>query len=98
MARFVPAEEVTSPRKRWSLIKILEDPKQPITCVLALGRWDDSPVLAMRWNGDSENPIGTPQSRGLPTWFIVADRYYAALIATLPPDVQTLARNILPNV
>jgi hypothetical protein len=97
MAKFTAASDVTSPRRRWSLIQILDDPKQPVSCVLALGRWDNHPVLAMRWNGDAENPIGNPQSRGLPTWFIVPDRYFGPLIATLPREMQTLARNFLPE-
>jgi len=95
MPKFISASEVTSPRLRWSLIQVLDDPKQPITCVLALGRWDNRPVLAMRWNGDSENPIGNPQSRGLPTWFIVPERYYGKLIETLTPDMQTLTKNFI---
>lgn len=39
--------------------------------------WYEEPVLAIRWNGSSENPdvsgIGNPQSRGVPTWFILPD-------------------------
>jgi len=40
---------------------------------LAIGRWDGRPVLAMRWNGNPENRIGNPQSRGIPTWFILPE-------------------------
>ncbi|HEY7120212.1 MAG TPA: hypothetical protein VH475_26730 [Tepidisphaeraceae bacterium] len=97
MARFIPPEEVVSPQRRWSLIKILFDPKKPDDSVLALGRWDNRPVLAMRWNGSTENPIGNPQSRGLPVWYIVHHRYYGPIIKTLSPDMQTLARNFLPE-
>jgi len=41
---------------------------------LAEMKWDGSPVLAMRWNGGSNNgfpSIGNPQSRGVPTWFVL---------------------------
>lgn len=96
-AEYIPPSEVNSPRKRWSLIMILFDPKRAHDCVLALGRWDDHPVLAMRWNGNKDNPIGNPQSRGLPTWFILPDRYVDALIETLVPDMRTLARNFFPK-
>ena len=45
------------------------------TASLAIGRWDGRPALAMRWNGTDDEPLGNPQSRGLPTWFIVPDQY-----------------------
>ena len=52
----------------------------------------------MRWNGDNDdNPIGNPQSRGLPTWFIVPDNYVEAILGTLSRDQLTLARNFLPE-
>jgi hypothetical protein len=95
MAEYIRPIEVTSPRRQWSLIAVLHDPKEAGKCVLALGRWENKPMLAMRWNGTAENPIGNPQSRGLPTWFIVPEMYNEPLIATLSPDAQTLARNFL---
>lgn len=34
--------------------------------------WDGRPAVGLRWNGhDGEPGVGNPQSRGLPTWFIV---------------------------
>ena len=95
---FIPAEEVTSPRREWSLIAVLQDERRPKTCVLALGRWDNRPVLAMRWNGHKEFPIGNPQSRGLPTWFIVGEQFNDALIENLrSEDKKILARNFIPR-
>jgi hypothetical protein len=96
MAVYIPPSEVTSPRRQWSLISVLFDPREPGKCVLAIGRWDNRPVLAMRWNGTANSPIGNPQSRGLPTWFIVPEMYNEPLIATLSPEMQTLAQNFLP--
>ena len=93
---YILPSEVTSPRRQWSLISVLDDPREAGKCVLALGRWKNEPVLAMRWNGSAENPIGNPQSRGLPTWFIVPNRYSSVLIETLAPKMKTLARNFLP--
>ena len=49
---------------------------------LAIGRWDNKPVLAMRWNGGKDSPIGNPQSRGLPTWFIVPDQHVRQILET----------------
>lgn len=36
-------------------------------------KWDRAPAVGIRWDGDPDNPndVGTPQSRGLPTWFIL---------------------------
>jgi hypothetical protein len=39
--------------------------------------WDGDPVMALRWNGGSDDSrfpgIGNPQSRGVPTWFVLPD-------------------------
>jgi hypothetical protein len=51
---------------------------------LAEMTWDGIPVLAMRWNGGSNNgspSIGNPQSRGVPTWFVVPEEIGNALKA-----------------
>jgi hypothetical protein len=62
--KYISPTEVISPKKSWSLITVLVD-GGPGEGALALGRWDNKPVLAMRWNGDNDdNPIGNPQSRG----------------------------------
>jgi hypothetical protein len=50
---------------------------------VAIGRWDGEPVLAMRWNGTDDNVIGNPQSRGLPTWFIVPREFRLAVLDEL---------------
>jgi len=34
--------------------------------------WDGQPAVGIRWNGDGEN-VGNPQSRGVPTWFILPE-------------------------
>ncbi len=93
---YIPAPAVLSPKKQWSLIAVLED-NGPNEGSLALGRWENNPCLAMRWNGNDNNPIGNPQSRGLPTWFIVPDGYIEAILGTLPADKLTLARNFFPK-
>ena len=74
----VRPEDVHSPKQHWSLIAVLDDGtgKGPQNnCALAVGRWDKKPVLAIRWNGGDCNPIGNPQSRGLPTWFFFPEKY-----------------------
>lgn len=97
-SKYIPPTAVISPKQHWILIAVLEDTGQgPGSHALALGRWDQQPVLAMRWNGDKKNPIGNPQSRGLPTWFIVPNGYIEAILDTLPVEKVTLARNFLPK-
>lgn len=34
--------------------------------------WAGSPAVGIRWNGDGSG-VGNPQSRGVPTWFILPD-------------------------
>lgn len=95
--KYISPTEVTAPRQHWSLIAVLED-GGPGQGALALGRWDNNPVLAMRWNGNNDdNRIGNPQSRGLPTWFIVPENYVEAVLSTLSRDQLTLARNFFPK-
>jgi hypothetical protein len=40
---------------------------------LASLTWDGSPAVGVRWNGQVGDGVGNPQSRGLPTWFILPD-------------------------
>jgi len=99
MTTYIKPTEVQSPKRFWSLIHVLFDGGEGQSS-LAIGRWDNKPVLAMRWNGDGENPLGNPQSRGLPTWFVVPDQHWRQILETEPfksihNDAITLARNFL---
>lgn len=95
MSVYIQPNQVTSPRGSWSLISVL-DPGAEGDCSLALGRWDNDPCLAIRWNGTEDRPIGTPQSRGIPTWFILPKgKITQAVFETLPADKQTLVRSIM---
>jgi hypothetical protein len=38
---------------------------------LSMLQWDGSPAVGVRWNGEMGVSVGSPQSRGLPTWFIM---------------------------
>jgi hypothetical protein len=35
--------------------------------------WDGNPAVGVRWNGILGENVGSPQSRGLPTWFIMPE-------------------------
>jgi hypothetical protein len=88
------AVDVRSPKSRWKLIEVLSDAGDGEDS-LAIGEWDGNRVLAARWNGDANNPVGNPQSRGLPTWFILPVKYYEPLLKTLPEPKKVMARTLL---
>jgi len=99
---FVRPEDADSPRRHWTITTILDAGKED-TMAVALGKWRDddgnvSNVIALRWNGTSDNPIGNPQSRGLPTWFIVeSGPYTEAIINALDSDMRELVRKFIPK-
>lgn len=71
-------------------------PAGPGEMAIALGKWDGTPVLALRWNGTDSSPVGHPQSRGLATWFIVERGHYTdAMIEALPTAEKELVRNFI---
>lgn len=73
------------------------DPGSEGEAALCIGRWDGEVRLGMRWNGSEENVLGNPQSRGIPTWFIIpAGKYSNAIIESLSPEMKQMARNFMP--
>jgi hypothetical protein len=93
---YIKPDDCNSPRAHWTLLTVLED-RGPENTSLAVGRWDGTPCLAIRWNGSDENPLGNPQSRGIPTWFILPDDYADNILRLLPLPKQNLARQFLPE-
>jgi len=91
---YVRANDVVSPKTRWQFISVLRDDGRGNT-VFAVGVWDGRPVIGVRWNGDAENPIGNPQSRGLPTWFILPSYLNLAVLGTVDDNKQALAGELL---
>ena len=98
---YVKPDQVTSPRRLWSLIRVLENGDQPDSfnerVAISIGNWKSAPALAVRWNGDEVSPNGNPQSRGLPTWFIVPRRLQEAVASTLSPENRVLVKCLLDN-
>ena len=102
---YVKPVDVHAPKRHWTLLHVLFDggpatEKNESPSSLAIGRWDNNPVLAMRWNGNDDNPIGNPQSRGLPTWFVIPDQHWKAILESdayksISADTLTVARNFL---
>ena len=100
---YIKPDDVLSPKQNWTLIAVLDEGRAR-ECALAIGRWTDKWVrgkifLAMRWNGHDENPLGNPQSRGLPTWMMIDEKYNEALLTsgTLTPAKLILARSFIPE-
>lgn len=69
--------------------------------------WEGESRLGLRWNGHAANPIGNPQSRGIPTWFVVPPDLAPVLekhfvgekydFSSFPVDVQRVRLRPLPK-
>src|ERR1700722_1960667 len=90
----IPPEEVKSPQVHWKLLMVLLD-GGPNGGAYAAGLWDDEPRIGFRWNGSVDNPIGNPQSRGLPTWTMLDPRLHEAVLEMVPLERRMEARRAL---
>jgi hypothetical protein len=44
--------------------------------------WENTESVGIRWNGSDDTPgIGSPQSRGNPTWFILPEELHDVVLA-----------------
>ena len=74
---YVRPEEVLSPRSLvGGVLEVIHDPGEGRMSVARI-LWGGEEVIATRWNGKEEQPLGNPVSRGHATWFVVDE--YAAL-------------------
>lgn len=99
MSNYVSPHDVHSPKDRWNLIAVLDEATMD-DCALAIGRWELEARIALRWNGGSDSAIGNPQSRGIPTWFILPEKYRKVVLegAGLSEDKYNLARGIFHDL
>jgi hypothetical protein len=73
-------ETVRAPRGRISKVDVIYDGGENKWSLARL-IWDGEPQVAVRWNGGRQNEIppsavpsvGTPSSRGYPTWFLLPE-------------------------
>jgi hypothetical protein len=86
---YIPARDVHSPKAQWQLVDVIID-GGPGGASYAMGNWENERRVGFRWNGTDENPIGNPQSRGLPTWTMLDSAIHAAVIALAPKEKQAL--------
>jgi hypothetical protein len=91
---YIQPREVISPKAFWRLEEVLLD-RGAGNCAYASGLWDGRPRIGFRWNGDDSNPIGNPQSRGLPTWTMLDPELHEAVIKLLPIERQDRVRRYL---
>lgn len=101
---YVKAEDVRSPKGAWNLIHVIVDngasTEEKGGWSLSVGTWYDKPRLAARWNGHDGpegSAAGNPQSRGIPTWFILPEEFEKPLMAIVPADKLALTKALLPN-
>lgn len=91
---YVKPEDVRSPKAKWYLFEVALDRGED-DCAYALGEWDGKRSVGFRWNGGVTNPIGNPQSRGLPTWTILDSALHEAVIDLMPEQKKDMARGFL---
>lgn len=87
-------EEVDSPRAMWRLVEVIID-KGEGKPAYALGTWAGERRVGMRWNGTDDNPIGNPQSRGLPTYIMLDEDLHSAVLAIAPEEKKHLIKAFL---
>ncbi len=91
---YIAPEEVLSPRKRvGGVLEVIHDPGEDGMSVARI-IWDEEPVVAIRWNGNSERPLGNPMSRRQPTWFVVGG-YAAASVEQAAREAAERSPNSL---
>jgi hypothetical protein len=71
-------ENVLSPKGSVANLRVLLNTGAEGWSVASM-QWNGKDSLGIRWNGDAKNPIGNPQSRGIPTWFILPEDLAAML-------------------
>lgn len=77
---YINPENVISPQKKVSNVQVIFD---GVETGLSLARLEleGDPAIGIRWNGGPSN-LGTPQSHGNPTWFILPKEFDAPLLQT----------------
>jgi len=79
---YVDPNKVNAPKRLVSDVQVVFDTREVEgSWSVAKLKWDGRETVGIRWNGDPSNRgIGTPQSRGLPTWFIVPEELQDAIL------------------
>jgi hypothetical protein len=78
---YISPETVQSPKGRVTDVDVIYD-KGPSAASWSIAKlkWDGDDAVGIRWNGDEDHLVGTPQSRGKATWFIVPKEIVDAVV------------------
>jgi hypothetical protein len=79
---YVDPNKVTAPKRIVSDVHVVFDTHEiEGSWSVAQLKWDGKETVGIRWNGEpSGSGIGTPQARGVPTWFIVPEELQDAVL------------------
>ena len=79
---YISPETVLSPKGLVDEINVVYD-KGPSTASWSIAKlkWKKAEAVGIRWNGDEDHLVGTPQSRGKATWFIVPEEIADAVVS-----------------
>jgi hypothetical protein len=78
---FVEPAAVLSPRASIRSVEVIYSTNGGGWSVARIG-WENSQSVGIRWNGSDDAPgIGSPQSRGNPTWFILPEELHDVILA-----------------
>jgi len=78
---YIKPKDVLSPKVSVSNLRPIYDEGEGKWSA-ALLDWDQEPSVGIRWNGQNQSP-GNPQSRGLPTWFVMPNQLGIPVLRTL---------------
>ena len=100
---YIDPRNVDSPRASWKLIEVLRngriDGQGDGDMALALGEWNGDRCFGLRWNGSDADAsgVGNPQSRGLPTWFILPEWMHETILGSdiIPEAKRALAAALI---
>jgi hypothetical protein len=80
---YIDPHSVLSPRTRLKeVVEVLHD-GGPDSWSAAMLDWDGEQCLGLRWNGGDDSAVGSPQSRGQATWFIVPRELFGTVLEKL---------------
>jgi hypothetical protein len=74
MTDYCDPKTVDGPKKLVSNVHVIYDGGAEQSSVAELD-WEGEPAVGIRWNGDRDQPLGSPQSRGHPFWFLVPKEF-----------------------
>lgn len=86
---YVDPMSVKSPKDRITGVEVIFN-KGPGEWSVAELEWDRDKALGIRWNGEKNGTgIGNPQSRGVPTWFVIPPELEEAIRAKAKELAET---------